>query len=464
MIYKAEPYQKHSTAHIEKYPGTGLFLEMGLGKTVATLTAIVNMFKAKTIKKVLIIAPLSVARDTWTDEINKWDHTKHLKVSKILGLAKQRSAAIKADADIYTINCENVPWLIAECQNNWPWDYVVIDEISKFKSAKSRRFKSLRMILPRINKVTGLTGTPRPNSLLDLWSQLFLLDKGERLGKTLGHYRSTYFKPDKQNGHIIYSYKIKKEDPGSLLGEEIYAAEIYDKISDICISMRAKDYITLPDKIIRTKEITLDQVTLDKYKAFEKDLIMEMADKEITVANAAVLTGKLLQFSNGAIYDDERNWHELHNAKLDALEDIVEDAQGSPVLILYNYKHDIARIQKRLKGYVPRLLKTSQDMEDWNAGKIKVAAAHPKSVGHGLNLQAGGNIIIWFGPQWSLELNDQANARLHRRGQKQAVIIHYLICKNTLDKDVIESLHNKRSGQNGAMKALKAKIDYYKNI
>jgi len=253
MQYIAEPYQGHATAHIQKYRGTGLFMEMGLGKTVATLTAIVEMLEKRMIKKTLVIAPLAVARDTWSDEIDKWDHTKHLRVSKILGTQKEREAALKVDADIYLINCENVPWLIALMQGRWPWDFLVVDEISKFKSAKSRRFKALRMILPKVKKVTGLTGTPRPNGLLDLWSQLFILDNGERLGKTLGQYREQYFKVDKQVGHIVYSYKLKKgEDP--LLGDEIYATAIYDKIADICISMRAKDY-KLP-AVLMPKEIT----------------------------------------------------------------------------------------------------------------------------------------------------------------------------------------------------------------
>lgn len=463
MIYRPEPYQVYAERHIHKFPGTGLFMEMGLGKTVVTLTAIDKILKTQPgYKKVLVVAPLKVARDTWSDEIEKWDHLQYLTISKILGVERERINAIQTKANIYTINCENIPWLVSNYQSNWPFDYVVVDESSKFKSPKSRRFKALRMVLPKIKKITILTGTPRPNGLLDLWSQLYLIDKGERLGRTLSEYRNKYFKPDKMQGHIVYSYKIKKESEDSLLGEDIYAQEIYKKIGDICISMRTKDYRTLPDKIIRTKLISMDQENMEKYNAFEKDLIMEMSDKEITAASAAVLSGKLLQFSNGAIYDDERNWHSIHDEKLDALEEIIEEAQGAPVLVFYNFKHDYEKIIKRLKGYKPRLLKTTQDMRDWNAGKITVAVAHPKSVGHGLNLQAGGNIIVWFGLQWSLELYDQANARLHRLGQEKPVIIYHLLCKDTLDLAVLESLTIKRTGQNAMMKAVKARFNYYK--
>lgn len=462
MIYKPDPYQTHGTKHIIKHPGSGLFMEMGLGKTVVTLTAAVNMFEQHLIKKVLVIAPLAVARDTWEEEINKWDHTKHLKLSKVLGNEKQRLAAIDKKAHIYTINCENVPWLIAKFQGNWPFDYVVLDELSKFKSAKARRFKAMRMVRPKVKRITGLTGTPRPNGLLDLWSQLFLLDQGERLGKTLTEYRTKYFNPDKVNGHVVYSYKLKKEDKSSLLGEEIYAEEIYDKISDICISMKAEDYYKMPDKVVKTKFINMSQEIMDKYNEFETELFMEMFDKEINVANAAVLSGKLLQFSNGAIYDDERNWHTLHDEKLDALSDIIDESQGAPVLVFYNYKHDLERIFKRFKHLKPRTLKTTEDRQDWNAGKIQLAIAHPKSAGHGLNLQAGGNIIVWFGLQWSLELYEQANARLHRRGQTKPVFIYHLLTNGTLDKDVLDALTKKRSGQSACMKAIKAKLEYIK--
>lgn len=462
MRYIPEPYQEHGTEHICTHDGTGLFMEMGLGKTVTTLTAIVNMFAEGKIKKVLVIAPLAVAKDTWEEEIVKWDHTKHLRLSKVLGNEKERRAAILKQAHIYTINCENVPWLISNFQGNWPWDYVIVDELTKFKSPKARRFKALRMIRPKIKKITGLTGMPRPNSLLDLWSQLFLLDQGERLGKTLTEYRQKYFNPDKVNGHVVYSYKLKKEPKESLLGEEIYAAEIYDKISDICISMKSDDYIKLPERVVKTKYISMSPETQALYDEFQKELFMEMADKEINVANAAVLSGKLLQFSNGAIYDDERNWHTIHDEKLEALADIIDEAQGESILVFYNYKHDLERIMKKFKHLKPRLLKTTEDRQDWNKGKIQLAIAHPKSAGHGLNLQAGGNIIVWFGLQWSLELYEQACKRLHRRGQLKPVFIWHLLTKGTIDKDVLNALDRKLGGNSACMKAIKAKIQQYK--
>lgn len=464
MEYKAELYQEHATAHIQAHKGSGLFIDMGLGKTVATLSAIIEMMAEKEIRKTLIIAPLAVARDTWPDEINKWNHTKHLRYSLIMGVQKNRIAALSTDADIYIINCENVPWLIAHLGTFWPFDYLVIDESSKFKSAKSKRFKALRIVLPRVKRITILTGTPRPNSLEDLWSQLYLIDQGERLGVTIGEYRRKYFKPGMTNGHIVYSYSLLKEKKESLLGEDIYAKEIYDKISDICISMEAKDYLQLPEKLMRTKAISLSPEIMDKYKKFEKELVMEIANQEITAANAAVMTGKLLQFSNGAIYDDAKSWHVIHNEKLDALDDILEEANGAPVLIFYSYKHDAERLQQRFKGFKPRIIKASEDIRDWNAGKIKMGIAHPRSMGHGTNLQAGGNIIVWFGLQWSLELYEQANARLHRRGQVKPVIIHHLLSKGTMDFDVLQALSDKKAGQVGLMQAIKAKIRYYKNL
>lgn len=468
MKYIAEPYQRHGTKHIQMYPGTGLFMEMGLGKTVCTLTAYIEMKARKEVRRAIVIAPLAVAEDVWSDEITKWDHTRHLRISKILGTQRQREKAAMADADIYTINCENVPWLIATFGDRWKWDWVILDELSKFKSPKSIRFKAMRMQRPRVKKITGLTGTPRPNGLIDLWSQLFLLDGGERLGKTIGQYRSMYFQPDKVNGHVVYSYKIKKEEKGSLLGEEIYAEVIYDKISDICISMKTTDYIKLPEKIVRERAISLPPEVIAQYKEFEEELIMEMADDEITAANAAVLAGKLLQFAGGAVYGDPnddgvKKWHRFHDAKLDALEDIIDDAQGAPVLVFYNYKHELERIMERLKKYKPVLLnKDAKARARWNEGKIRVGLAHARSLGHGVNLQAGGNIIVWFGPQWSLESDQQANARLHRRGQVKPVIVHYLVAKGTMDREVMRALERKATGQNALMKAVKARIIEYR--
>lgn len=461
MNYKPYPYQEFAEQHIIKYRGTGLFMEMGLGKTVATLTAVVELLRTKQVKKVIVIAPLKVARDVWTNEIEKWDHLRHLRVAKILGTPVQRQQALLMKADIWVVNRENIPWLVALFGGlGWPFDMTIIDELSSFKSAKSRRFKALRMVLSKVNKIVGLTGTPRPNSLLDLWSQLYLLDSGQRLGQTLGQYRNKYFTPAQTNGHIVYSYALRKGE--DLIGKEIYEKEVYDKISDICISMKAKDYIQLPEKIIVNRMINLPVDIKEQYDKFEMEQVLAINDKELTAANAAVLTGKLLQFSNGAVYDENKEWEVVHDEKLDALEEIIEEGDGQPVLIFYSFKHDLVRIKNRIKQ--TREMKTNQDMLDWNAGGIKVMACHPGSAGHGLNLQAGGNLIVWFGVNWSLELYLQANARLHRQGQLKPVIIHHLLCAGTMDMDVMRVLMNKEQGQNGMMQALRARIEKYKKL
>lgn len=458
MKYFEYDYQAFCTLHILKHRGTGLFLEMGLGKTVATLTALNQLKQAGQISKILVVAPLKVATDTWPDELAKWDHLNGLTYSKVLGTAARRKKALAVKADIYLINPENIPWLIG--LNHWAFDTVVIDELSKFKSPKSKRFKAIRIILPKVKKIIGLTGTPMPNSLIDLWSQLYILDSGERLGKSIGEYRNKYFIADKSNGHIVYSYKIKAEK-NPLLGVDINSRIIYDKISDICVSMKEKDYLKLPEKIIRTREISLSPEIYKRYREFEKELVLDIVnrDQPITAANAAVLTGKLLQFSNGAVYDENKAWHPIHDEKLEALQDIIEDAQGAPVLVFYSYKHDAARIKAKIKGV--REMAGSKDIKDWNSGRVAVMLAHPASAGHGLNLQAGGNIIVWFGLQWSLELYLQANARLHRQGQLKPVIIHHLICKGTMDREVMQALTNKQYGQDGLMEAVKARIKKY---
>lgn len=460
MNYNPWAYQDHATRHILQYRGTGLFMEMGLGKTVATLTAIVELLRTKQVKKVLVIAPLKVARDTWSNEIENWDHTKHLRVAKIIGTDAQRRKALLEKADIWTINRENIPWLVAIFGLGWPFDMTVVDESSSFKSPKARRFKALRMVLPKITKIVCLTGTARPNSLLDLWSQLYLLDSGQRLGQTIGQYRAKYFTPAQTNGHIVYSYALRKGE--DLLGADIYEKEVYDKISDICISMKAKDYLDLPEMIIVKKMINLPADIMAKYNEFEMSQVLEINEKELTAANAAVLTGKLLQFSNGAIYDEHKDWEVVHDEKLEALEEIIEEANGQPVLIFYSFKHDLARIKQRIKGVSE--MKTAQDMNNWNKGLIPIMACHPASAGHGLNLQAGGNIIVWFGVNWSLELYLQANARLHRQGQLKPVIIHHLLCKGTMDLEVMQSITLKEQGQNGMMKALRARVEKYKKL
>jgi SNF2 family DNA or RNA helicase len=451
MRYNPWPYQQFATEHILKNPYSGLFLDMGLGKTVATLTAIDRlMFDDMEVEKVLVIAPKRVAEDTWTTEATKWDHLKHLKISVVLGTERQRKEALKAKADIFVINRENVAWLVGLYQSAFPFDMVVIDELSSFKSSKAIRFRSLRMVRPKIKRVVGLTGTPAPNGLIDLWPQMYLLDQGERLGKTITRYRETYFTPGRRNGQVVFDYKLKSESEQA----------IYNKIGDICISMKAKDYLQLPERINRTIEISLLKATKAKYDDFERELILSLDDdekSEISAVNAAALSNKLLQFANGAVYDENKDWHSVHQAKLDALEEIVDTSNGQSVLVFYSYKHDLERVQKRLKKYKPRKLDKRQDIQDWNDGKIQVLLCHPASAGHGLNLQAGGHLIVWFGLTWSLELYQQANARLDRQGQIQSVIVHHLVVRGTMDEDVMKAIDRKAVGQDALMAAVKVR-------
>ena len=449
-------YQRFSIQHIIDNKSCALFLDMGLGKTISTLTAINQlMYEELEINKVLVIAPKRVAESTWVDEAAKWEHVKHLKISVVLGSERQRKEALKAKADIYIINRENVAWLVGLYQSAFPFDTVIIDELSSFKSPKAIRFKTLRMVRPLVKRVVGLTGTPAPNGLIDLWPQMYLLDQGERLGKSITKFREIYFTPGRRNGHVVFDYKLKQDSEQA----------IYDKIGDICISMKAKDYLTLPERINRTVEIRLPPEVQARYEAFEREQILALEDlDEISAVNAAALTNKLLQFANGAIYDAEKNWHEVHQEKLSALEEIVEAANGQPVLILYSYKHDFERISKKLKAYKPRKLEGKQDIQDWNNKKVSILLAHPASGGHGLNLQAGGNTIIWFGLNWALELYQQANARLDRQGQTKPVIIHHLVVKDTMDEDVIISLDRKRTGQEALLNAVKARISKYRKL
>jgi SNF2 family DNA or RNA helicase len=463
MIYKPHPYQEHATEHIIDNPASGLFLDMGLGKTVSTLTAIDKLIFQMEITRVLVIAPKLVAEDTWTTEANKWDHLRHLKISKVLGTERQRKEALRAKADIYVINRENVCWLIAHYGGAFPFDMLVIDELSSFKSAKAARFKALRQVRPKIKRIVGLTGTPMPNSLLDLWPQMYLLDMGERLGKTITGYRDKYFIPGKRNGHIVYEHNLRKGD--DLLGSDVYQQEIYEKIGDICISMKAKDYLDLPERIDRNIEMRFPAKVMDKYLEFEKKQILALEDLEdISAVNAAALTNKLLQFANGAVYDEDGIWHEIHKEKIEALKEIIEDANGHPVLVFYSYRHDKERIEKYLKAYKPQDLKNAEAREKWNRREIPLMLGHPASAGHGLNLQAGGNIIVWFGLPWSLELYLQAVARLDRQGQVESVINHRLIAKGTMDEDVLAALDNKALGQDALMQAVKVRIKKYKRI
>lgn len=461
MKYNPHPYQEHATQHIIENDACGLFLEMGLGKTVSTLTAIVKLFNTGSIGKVLIIAPKRVAEDTWPLEIEKWDHLRHLSISVCLGSEKQRKMGLQRKADLYIINRENVPWLIAKYGQKFPFDMVVIDELSSFKSSKSIRFKAMRKIRPFLKRVIGLTGTPVPNGLYDLWSQMYLLDQGERLGKTKKEYTDKYFNEGLKRDHVVFKYNLKKGD--DIDGEDIYQKEIYEKISDICISMQAKDYLQLPERMNVKVDIRFDVGTRARYDQFERDMVLAMGDEEITALSAAALGNKLLQFSNGAVYDAEGKVHQVHDYKLDALEEIIESANGEPVLVLYAYKHDLDRIMSRLKKYKPQEVKDSSSIRRWNEGKIAVMCGHPASMGHGLNLQAGGHIIVWFGLNWSLELYQQANARLDRQGQIKPVIIHHLVTPGTMDEDVMAALEGKAKGQDVLMKAVKARIEKYLN-
>jgi len=455
MIYNPHPYQDFATEHIIENPEAGLLLGMGLGKTVSTLTAVDRLMNDYIeVNKVLVIAPKRVAEDTWTTESAKWDHLKHLRLSVVLGSERERKEALKAKADIYVINRENVAWLVGYYQSAFPFDMIVIDELSSFKSAKAIRFKSLRMIRPKVKRVVGLTGTPAPNGLIDLWPQMYLLDQGARLGKTISGYRERYFTPGKRNGQVVFNYNLKEESERA----------IYDKIGDICISMTAKDYLSLPERVNHTIEVKLPKAIQDRYDEFEKQQVLSIleSDTDISAVNAAALSTKLRQFANGAVYDAEKKYHVVHDEKLEALEEVVEAANGRSVLIFYSFKHDLERIQKRLKGYKPRVLEGKSDIADWNTGKIQVMLAHPASAGHGLNLQAGGNIVVWFGLNWSLELYQQANARLDRQGQIKPVIIYHLITVSTIDQKVFLALEGKAEGQDALLNAVKAIINKYK--
>ena len=448
MKYVPHDYQCYATSRIIKDKICGMFLDCGLGKSVITLTALdelmYNYFK---VYKVLVIAPLRVAQDTWSKECEKWEHLKFLTISKVLGSEKERLKALTEKTALYVINRENVEWLVKN--HKWDFDMVVIDELSSFKSYSSRRFKALRKIRPLIKRIVGLTGTPTPNGLMDLWAQIYLLDMGERLGKFIGQYRNTYFEPDKRSREVIFSYK-------SRLGAE---EQIYEKLSDICISMKACDYLKMPDRIDNRIEVSLSEAEMKLYQILEKDMLLPFTDGDIDAVNAAALSNKLLQMSNGAVYDENHQVKFIHNRKLDALEDLIEAVNGKPVLIFYGYQHDKERITKQFKV---QEINTSEDISRWNEGNIPIAIAHPAATGHGLNLQSGGSTIIWFSLPWSLELYQQANARLWRQGQKETVVIHHIITKGTIDEDVIKTLGVKDKSQNALLEAVKARINQAK--
>lgn len=445
MQYKPHNYQKFASDFILEHPICCLMLDMGLGKTVITLTALWELALDRfDISKVLVIAPKRVAVDTWPKELKKWEHLTGLSASLVLGNQKQREAALGRPAFLYIINRENVSWLVENCR--WDFDTIVIDELSSFKSNKAERFKALKKVRPKVQRVIGLTGTPAPNSLLDLWPQMYLLDMGQRLGRFITGYRERFFVPDKRNREIIYSYKLRA-------GAE---ETIYSLISDICISMKAVDYLDMPERIDNRIEVEMSDKEKKLYDDFCRDMVVQIGDEELDAVTAGALSNKLLQMANGAVYGNDRKVYPIHSRKLDSLEDLVEAANGKPLLVAYWYKHDLYRIQERFPA--ARCIDTSEDISDWNAGKIPLALIHPASAGHGLNLQEGGCTIVWYGLTWSLELYQQLNARLWRQGQKHTVVIHHIITKGTHDEDVMKALENKDVRQASLIEAVRARI------
>ncbi len=444
MRYKPHSYQEFAREFILDHPVCCLMLDMGLGKTVVTLTAIWLMaLDSFDVGKILVIAPKRVAEDTWPKELKKWEHLTGLTYSLVLGSKKQREESLQKKAAIYIINRDNVAWLVENYK--WDFDTLVIDELSSFKSNKAQRFKALKKVRPKVQRVIGLTGTPAPNSLLDLWPQMYLLDMGERLGRFIGGYRDRFFKPDKRNKEIIFSYKPRD-------GAE---ESIYQLINDICISMKAVDFLDMPDKISNRIEVSMDKKEKELYEEFKREMIITLKGDEIDAINAAGLSNKLLQMANGAVYGENKKVVSIHDKKLDALEDLIEAANGKPLLVAYWYKHDLERISKR---FDVRIIQTTEDIDDWNGGEIPVALIHPASAGHGLNLQDGGSTIIWFGLTWSLELYQQLNARLWRQGQKNIVVIQHIVTSGTHDEDVMRALENKDMRQSALIAAVKARI------
>ena len=453
MKYKSHDYQKYAVRYIIEHPITALFLDCGLGKTSVTLTAINDLlFDYFEIRKVLVIAPIRVAQHSWPDEIRKWEHLQDLIFSVAVGTAEERKAALQKQADIYIINRENVQWLIEESGIKLDFDMLIIDELSSFKNHQTKRFKALMKARPKVKRIVGLTGTPSSNGLMDLYAEFRLLDMGERLGRFIGQYRLQYFTPDKRNGMVVYSYK-------SLPGAE---DAIYEKISDITISMRATDHLDMPELVNSEYVVQLSDSEKEKYTELKKELILELPDGEITAANSASLSNKLSQMANGAIYDDNGETVNIHDRKLNALEDIIEATNGKPVLVAYWFKHDLERIQQRLKKlHIPHSTMDKPDsIRRWNKGAIPVALIHPASAGHGLNLQSGGSCLVWFGLTWSLELYQQTVARLWRQGQESAtVVIQHIITKDTVDERMMKALQEKDETQTALLDAVKAELE-----
>jgi SNF2 family DNA or RNA helicase len=449
--FKPYAFQQYCIDRVIKDDAVGLYLDMGLGKTVITLTAINDLrLNRFLIHKCLVIAPKRVAETTWSREAKKWDHLRHLRISAVLGSKKQRLEALKNAADIYVINRENVTWLVEHYKTDWPFDMVVIDESSSFKNHKAKRFKALCWVRPHIKRIVELTGTPAPNGLLDLWAQLYLLDQGERLGKRITHYRERYFEPDQRSRDVIFSYRPK---PGA-------DEAIRKKIADICVSMKAEDYLDLPDVTEVIVPVELDSKAKALYTKMEKEMLLDFDETIIDAGSAAVLTNKLLQLCNGAVYDEQRKVTEVHQCKIEAFLELVEGLNGQPALVFYSYKHDLDRLQQALSGTGLRvcLLKGPEDEDGWNSHKIDILLAHPASCAFGLNLQEGGNQVIWFGLPWSLELYQQANKRLHRQGQKEKVIIHHLVVEGGVDEDVMKAIESKSNTQEQLLEALKVRI------
>lgn len=445
MKYKPHNYQQFATDFILNQSICCLMLDMGLGKTVITLTALWQLaLDSFDVSRVLVIAPKRVAEDTWPKELAKWEHLIGLTSSLVLGSAAERKAALQKKAFLYIINRENVAWLVKN--HYWDFDMVVIDELSSFKSNKAERFKAMKKVRPMVTRIVGLTGTPAPNTLMDLWPQMYLMDMGRRLGRFIGGFRDRFFLPDKRNREIIYSYKPRE-------GAE---DAIYALISDICISMKAADYLDMPERFDNRIEVSMSPKERKLYDDFQKDMVLSIGDEELDAVNAAALSNKLLQMANGAVYGEDKKVIPIHDRKLDALEDLVEAANGKPLLVAYWYKHDLQRIKARFKN--ARCIDTAKDIDDWNAGQIPLALIHPASAGHGLNLQDGGCTIVWFGLTWSLELYQQLNARLWRQGQKHTVVIHHIVTKGTHDEDVMRALENKDTRQSALIEAVRARI------
>ncbi len=452
MIFRPHAYQQHCIDKILEIRKLGLFLDMGLGKTVTTLTAVKELkYNRFQVRKVLVIAPKKVAEGTWSREKDKWDHTRILRVSLVLGSQSRRIRALNTPADLYIVNRENVVWLVEYYRNAWPFDMVVVDESSSFKSHKAKRFKALASVGPHIERMVELTGTPSPNGLDDLWSQIYLLDGGERLGRKYTQFRERYFDPGDRGQNVVYNYKAK---PGS-------EDSILEKISDICISMKAEDYLQLPEIVYHQVPVVLDAKAKKAYGELERKMVLELpGEEEISVTSAASLSNKLLQLANGAIYDEDHQVHEVHGCKVEVFLELLESLRGKPVLVFYNFQHDRDRIRKALEGTGLRIreLRNTKDEEAWNRREVDVLLTHPASSAYGLNLQQGGNHVIWFGLTWNYELYTQANKRLHRQGQSERVIIHHLVCTDTRDEDVMKALERKEDVQGWVLESLKARI------